>query len=113
MALSRSAGEVVIGGPAARGRARVLIADDQSDVREALRLLLKGESYQTETASTPAAVVEAVEATQVDVILMDLNYQRDTTSGQAGMELLSRIQSLDSKPAVVVDTAWGSLGLAV
>ena len=111
--MSRSAAEVVVAGPAAPARARVLIADDQADVREALRLLLKGESYQTETASTPAAVVEAVQATEFDVILMDLNYQRDTTSGQEGMELLSRIQSLDSKLPVVVMTAWGSVELAV
>jgi len=100
-------------GPAISSHVRVLIADDQADVREALRLLLKGEGYYSETASSPAAVVQAVQSTEFDLVLMDLNYQRDTTSGQEGMDLLSRIQSLDSKLPVVVMTAWGSVELAV
>jgi len=92
---------------------RVLIADDQADVREALRLLLKAEGYATETVSSPAAAVEAVQSGEFDVMLMDLNYQRDTTSGQEGIELLSRIQSVDSRLSIVVMTAWGSVELAV
>ena len=94
-------------------QARVLIADDQSDVREALRLLLKAEGYITEAVSSPAAALEAVQSNEFDVMLMDLNYQRDTTSGQEGMELLSRVQSADSRLPVVVMTAWGSVELAV
>ncbi len=92
---------------------RVLIADDQADVREALRLLLKAEGYATETVSSPAAAAEAVQSGEFDVMLMDLNYQRDTTSGQEGIELLSRIQAIDSRLPIVVMTAWGSVELAV
>jgi DNA-binding NtrC family response regulator len=92
---------------------RILIADDQADIREALRLLLKAEGYVTETVSSPAAAVEAVQSGEFDVMLMDLNYQRDTTSGQEGIELLSRIQSIDGRLPIVVMTAWGSVELAV
>jgi DNA-binding NtrC family response regulator len=106
--------ELVSPSPAATmERARVLIADDQADVREALRLLLKAEGYTTDTASSPAAVLEALASNDFDLVLMDLNYQRDTTSGQEGIDLLSHIQALDSKIAVVVMTAWGSVELAV
>lgn len=93
--------------------ARVLIADDQSDVREALRLLLKGEGFETETAGSPATLWAALESGQFDVILMDLNYTRDTTSGQEGLDLLQRIQSMDSTLPVVVMTAWSSVELVV
>ncbi len=92
---------------------RVLIADDQSDVREALRLLLKAEGFQTESASSPRAVVSAVEKAPFDAILMDLNYARDTTSGQEGLDLLTRLQSLDGTLPIVVMTAWGTVDLAV
>src|SRR5687768_6595777 len=92
---------------------RVLIADDQSDVLEALRLLLKGEGFQLETASSPAGVLAAVEAREFDVALIDLNYTRDTTSGEEGLNLLSRIQSADPTLPVVVMTAWGSVEVAV
>ena len=92
---------------------RVLIADDQPDVLEALRLLLKGEGYQIEPASSPAGVLTALDARDFDVVLMDLNYTRDTTSGQEGLDLLSRIQALDSTLPVVVMTAWGSVKVAV
>jgi DNA-binding NtrC family response regulator len=90
-----------------------LIADDQADVVEALRFLVKGEGYQSETATSPAAVIDSVESRDFDVVLMDLNYARDTTSGQEGLDLLSRIQALDSTLPVVVMTAWGSVELAV
>ena len=92
---------------------RVLIADDQPDVREALRLLLKGEGYVTDSAASPAAVLEAIEKREFDAALIDLNYTRDTTSGQEGLDLLTRIQSNDSTLPVVVMTAWGSVQLAV
>jgi DNA-binding NtrC family response regulator len=92
---------------------RVLIADDQRDVLEALRLLLKAEGYQLELASSPAAIVSAIEKTEFDAVLMDLNYTRDTTSGQEGLDLLSRIQSIDSTLPVIVMTAWGSVEVAV
>ena len=84
---------------------RVLIADDQADVREALRLLLKGEGYATHTVATPAAVLESAQTREFDVILIDLNYARDTTSGQEGLDLLSQIQSIDDTLPVVVLTS--------
>ena len=92
---------------------RVLVADDQADIREALRLLLKGEGYATEVVSNPNAALEAVQTNEFDIMLMDLNYQRDTTSGKEGMDLLARIQAADGKLPVVVMTAWGSVELAV
>jgi len=96
-----------------REPARILVADDQADVREALRLLLKGEGFSTEIVSNPAAALEAVQSNEFDVVLMDLNYQRDTTSGEEGMDLLSRVQAADGSVPVVVMTAWGSVELAV
>src|SRR5215475_15792284 len=105
--------ELVAPAPAASDRIRVLIADDQADVREALRLLLKAEGYYTETASTPEAVLEALQTNEFDIVLMDLNYQRDTTSGQEGIDLLSRVQSADNKLPIIVMTAWGGVELAV
>ena len=92
---------------------RTLIADDQPDVLEALRLLLKGEGYQTEAVTSPAAVIEAVKKRDFDVVLMDLNYARDTTSGQEGLDLLNSIRDVDDTLPVVVMTAWGSIDLAV
>jgi len=92
---------------------RILIADDQADVVEALRLLLKGEGYSIESVSSPAALVEALETRELDVVLMDLNYARDTTSGREGLDLLPRIQALDATLPLVVMTAWGSVDVAV
>jgi len=92
---------------------RILVADDQADVLAALRLLFKGEGFETETVSSPPAVIEALGRKDFDVLLMDLNYTRDTTSGQEGLELLDRIRLLDHPPATVVMTAWGSVDLAV
>ncbi len=94
-------------------RPRTLIADDQPDVLEALRLLLKQHGYQVETAASPAAILQALEARSFDVLLMDLNYTRDTTSGQEGLDLLSHIQAVAPALPVVVMTAWGSIELAV
>ncbi|MFT3869432.1 MAG: sigma-54 dependent transcriptional regulator [Nibricoccus sp.] len=92
---------------------RILVADDQADVLEALRLLLKAEGYQIETAKSPATVLRAIEAREFSLVIMDLNYARDTTSGQEGFELLSRIQTLDSGLPIVVMTAWATVELAV
>jgi DNA-binding NtrC family response regulator len=99
--------------PANQSRIRVLVADDQPDVREALRLLLKGEGFETETVASPAAVLAALETREFDAVLIDLNYARDTTSGQEGLDLLSNIRAKDSTLPIVVMTAWGSLELAV
>lgn len=92
---------------------KILIADDQPDVLEALRLLLKGEGFQSETVAAPAQIMTAIEARDFDVALIDLNYTRDTTSGQEGLDLLTQIQSVDPTLPVVVMTAWGSVDLAV
>ena len=92
---------------------RVLIADDQADVLTALRLLLKREDCETESASSPAGILRAVGEKEFDVVLMDLNYARDTTSGKEGLDLLARLRALDSTLPVVVMTAWGSVDVAV
>jgi DNA-binding NtrC family response regulator len=93
--------------------ARILIADDQPDVVEALRLLLKPEGYAVDTAGSPAAVLRALERREYDVLLMDLNYARDTTSGQEGLDLLAQVRATDDSTPLVVMTAWGSVPLAV
>jgi DNA-binding NtrC family response regulator len=92
---------------------RILIADDQADVLEALRLLLKGEGFKIESAGSPAAILEAADSEEYDVVLMDLNYTRDTTSGQEGLDLLSQLRRHDPTLPVVVMTAWGSVDVAV
>src|SRR5450432_1447021 len=92
---------------------RVLIADDQADIRDALRLLLKREGYETQGASSPSEALAAVEAREFDAVLMDLNYARDTTSGQEGLDLLPRIQMVDGTLPVIVMTAWSSAEVAV
>ncbi len=93
--------------------ATILVADDQPDVLEALRLLLKAEGYRTVTAHVPEGVVALLEREQVDAALVDLNYTRDTTSGREGMDLLSRVRALDPTLPVIVMTAWGSVDKAV
>lgn len=92
---------------------RILVVDDQADVLEALRLLLKPEGYGTECVRSPAAALRAIESGNFDLALIDLNYARDTTSGAEGMDLLTRIQAMDSTLPVVTMTAWGSVDLAV
>ena len=92
---------------------RILIADDQADVLAALSLLLKGERFQIESASSPAGVLKAIDVQEFDVILIDLNYARDTTSGSEGLDHLSKIHAVDPSLPVVVMTAWGSVDLAV
>ncbi len=96
-----------------KSNGRILIADDQPDVLEALRLLLKSEGIEIETAHSPAGILAALEAREFDAVLMDLNYTRDTTSGQEGLDLLARIRTLDSTVPVVVMTAWGTVDVAV
>src|SRR5437667_12257784 len=92
---------------------KILIADDQVDVLAALRLLFKGEHYDIVTASSPAGVLKIVESQDLDLVLMDLNYARDTTSGNEGLDLLPRIHAIDATLPVIVMTAWGSVNVAV
>jgi DNA-binding NtrC family response regulator len=91
----------------------VLAADDQQHILEALELLLKPQGYKVETARSPELVREALATGTYDAVLIDLNYTRDTTSGQEGLDLLSEIVSLDSTLPVIVMTAWGNVRLAV
>jgi len=99
--------------PASSSAPRILIADDQRDVLEALKLLLKAEGYDVETATSPRGVLTALDARDFDALLVDMNYTRDTTSGAEGFDLLARLQTLDRAPPVVVMTAWGSVDGAV
>ena len=92
---------------------RVLLADDQADIRDALRLLLRREGYETHAVASPADALVAIEEREFDAVLMDLNYARDTTSGQEGLDLLTRIQMADSTLPVIVMTAWSSVEVAV
>jgi phosphoserine phosphatase RsbU/P len=92
---------------------RMLIADDQPDVLEALRLLLKGAGFQTEAVTSPSAALEALKSSNYDLLLMDLNYARDTTSGREGIDLLTNVRMIDETLPVVVITAWGTLEIAV
>jgi len=97
----------------AQHKTRLLIADDQPDVLEALRLLLKGEGYDVRSVTSPTAVLSEIDAREFDVVLIDLNYSRDTTSGHEGLDLLTQIRARDEHLPVVVMTAWGSIELAV
>src|SRR6202789_2124549 len=92
---------------------KLLIADDQPHILEALRLLLKPEGYQLEMVRMPALVLEALAHESFDGVLIDLNYTRDTTSGQEGLDLVARVKEMDAEVPVVVMTAWGNINLAV
>jgi DNA-binding NtrC family response regulator len=92
---------------------RVLVADDQQDVLEALRLLLKGNGFEVQTVSSPSAALAALERHDYDAMLLDMNYTRDTTSGREGLDLLTTLQTLEPSMPVVVMTAWGSIDSAV
>src|SRR4029077_17598194 len=92
---------------------RILIADDQQDILDALRLLLKGHGYATHGVTSPADMLEALAGGEFDLLLMDLNYARDTTSGQEGLDLLALLRENEYLPPVVVMTGWASVGLAV
>ena len=96
-----------------RDKPLILVADDQPDVLESIRLLLKGEGYRTELVGSPESALEAVRTREFDAALIDLNYTRDTTSGREGLELLDRLQEVEPHLPVVVMTAWGSIELAV
>ena len=93
--------------------ARILLADDQRDVLEALRILLKSEGYQTEGVTSLAGVFHALEKKEYALLLMDLNYTRDTTSGQEGLSAIVKIQEIDPTLPIVVMTAWATIELAV
>src|SRR3979411_762811 len=92
---------------------RILLADDQADIRDALRLFWKGEGYKARAGAPPAEALSAIESREFDAVMMDLNYARDTTSGQEGLDLLTSIQMLDSTLPLVVRTAWSSIEVAV
>jgi len=92
---------------------RVLIADDQRDVLEALRILLKGEGHQTEAVTSISGIFNALQQRDYALLMMDLNYTRDTTSGQEGLEVIPKIQALDNTLPIVVMTAWATIDLAV
>src|SRR5204862_4118974 len=97
-----------------RTASRVLVADDQPDVLEALRWLLTGEGYEPEFVSSTAAVLERLrDARPFDLLLMDLNYSRDTTSGREGLELIPQVRALDGSLPIVVMTGWGRVDTAV
>ena len=94
-------------------RPHILVADDQADVLEALRLLLKGNAFDVQTVNSPAAALAALERRDYDAMLLDMNYTRDTTSGKEGLDLLSMLQQLEPTMPVIVMTAWGSIDNAV
>ena len=99
--------------PAESAPVRVLVADDQPDVLEALRWLLTGEGYAPQFVSSTAAVMDRLRAEPFDLLLMDLNYTRDTTSGREGLELIPRVRTHAPGMPIVVMTGWGSIDTAV
>ncbi len=109
-------GETSLAAPIKRSQERpprVLAADDQQHILDAIEILLRPQGYQVETARSPALAREALATASYDALLIDLNYTRDTTSGQEGLDLLSEIVALDSAIPVIVMTAWGNVALAV
>jgi sigma-B regulation protein RsbU (phosphoserine phosphatase) len=92
---------------------RILIADDQTDLLDALQLLLKGQGIDYDAVTSPEAALTALASRPFDLVLMDLNYTGDTTSGREGIDLLARVQALDRLLPVIVMTGWGSVDLAV
>jgi sigma-B regulation protein RsbU (phosphoserine phosphatase) len=92
---------------------RILIADDQQDVQRALALLLKGQGYVTEAVSSPAELLDAIARREFDLLLIDLNYARDTTSGREGLDLLTHLKTMNDIPPIVVMTGWATVGIAV
>ena len=93
--------------------ARILAADDQEHILDALKLLLRPEGYEVDTAKSPVLVRELLNSNSYDALLIDLNYTRDTTSGREGLDLLSEIVAQDSTVPVIVMTAWGSIDVVV
>jgi DNA-binding NtrC family response regulator len=94
-------------------RRKVLAADDNSDILETIRLILKTSNFEVDTARSPRAVIAALSSSCYDAVLLDLNYAKDTTSGREGLDLLANISSIDAELPVIVMTAWASVGLAV
>src|SRR5688500_10633374 len=92
---------------------RILVADDQVDILDALKLLLSDEGYEVAVARSPGEALERLEASEFDLAILDLNYTRDTTSGQEGFDLMERIRTIDPTLPVLVITAWSSVGGAV
>ncbi|MGP8187642.1 MAG: sigma-54-dependent transcriptional regulator [Terracidiphilus sp.] len=99
--------------PDKQERIRVLVADDQPHILEAVELLLSPQGIEVDCVRSPQLLMEALGQRDYDVVLIDLNYARDTTSGQEGLDLLARIQEVDSRLPVIVMTAWGNVELAV
>src|ERR671913_1655818 len=92
---------------------RILAADDQVDILDALRMLLTDEGYEVTTARSPGEALKRLEGAEFDLAILDLNYTRDTTSGQEGLDLMERTRSLDPTLPVLVITAWSSVAGAV
>ena len=92
---------------------RILAADDQVDILDALKLLLSDEGYEVTVARSPGEALERLEGAEFDAAILDLNYTRDTTSGQEGLDLMERIRTLDPTLPVLVVTAWSSVSGAV
>jgi DNA-binding NtrC family response regulator len=92
---------------------RVLVADDQPSILEAIELLLAPQGIAVDCVRSPQLLMEALGQSDYDVLLIDLNYTRDTTSGQEGLHLLARIHEFDPRLPVIVMTAWGNIDLAV
>ena len=99
--------------PTKQAKIRVLVADDQPHILEAVELLLQPQGILVDSVRSPQLALEALGQSDYDVLLIDLNYTRDTTSGQEGLDLLARIQEMDSRLPVIVMTAWGNIDLAV
>src|SRR3981189_3869536 len=91
---------------------RILVADDQPDVLEALRILLKGAGHQTDAVTSLAGIFKALDKKDYALLMMDLNYTRDTTSGQEGLEVIPKLQEIDSTLPIVVMTRGPTIGLA-
>jgi DNA-binding NtrC family response regulator len=92
---------------------RILVADDQPAVLDALKMLLRSEGFQVDTVRSPQVALESLGLREYDTLLLDLNYSRDTTSGREGIELLQSIRAIDSQLPVIVMSAWGTIDLAV
>ncbi len=103
----------IVTAPKTERAARILAADDQEHILDALKILLRPEGYEVDTAKSPVLVREMLNSNSYDALLIDLNYTRDTTSGREGLDLLSEIVGMDSTVPVIVMTAWGSIGVAV
>lgn len=107
----KGAGRQAIADP--QGTCRILVADDQPHILEAVELLLRPEGMLVEGVRSPQLLLEALSHREYDVLLMDLNYTRDTTSGREGLDLLARIRDIDTQLPVIVMTAWANIDLAV